>query len=102
VKPDRLRATGWLVLAIGLLAASAVYWIEAHGADAALNDTTALGYRRSLNHEMGVMMGRLGLILTDWSEWLASPIGHAAMVLAAAVVVAAICFRLAWVHDEQE
>ncbi len=99
---DRLRAAGLLVLLAGVVAAAAVYVVESHSAEAALNDATALGYRRSLEHGMGVMMGTFGILLTRWQEWLASPAGNAALVAAAAIVVAGGCFRVAWVRDHDE
>lgn len=99
---DRLRATGWLVLAAGLMAASALYWIEVRNADPSLNDTTALGYSRSLQHGMGVMMGQSGVILTEWQQMLTSPLGEALLLAVAAALVAAYFFRVAWVLDADE
>jgi len=101
-RSDRLRRIGWAVLAIGLMCAAIVYWVEAHGADAALNDATALGYRRSLDHQMGVMMGHFGLMLTQWQEWLTSPIGEASMIAVTAGLLAAYFFRVAWVLDQED
>jgi len=102
VTPDRLRTAGWLTLLAGVAAAAAVYIVEARRAAAALDDATALGYRRSLEHGIGVMMGSFGLLLTRWQEWLASPAGNAALVVAASVVVAGCCFRVAWVREQNE
>jgi hypothetical protein len=102
-RSDRLRRTGWLVLAAGLVSAAAFYWLEVRSANPSLDDSTALGYTRSLHHQMGVMMGQMGLILTDWQETLTSPLGEALMIAIFAALLAAYFFRVAWVldHDEQ-
>src|SRR5581483_9943163 len=100
IQPGRLRTIGWAVLTVGLVGAAGYYWLAAYAADPALNDATALGYRRSLDHQMGVMMGHFGLLLTTWQEWLASPAGTATMIAAAAAIVAGCFFRVAWVRDQ--
>jgi lysozyme family protein len=100
-RSDRLRATGWLVLASGLSGAAA-FWVKARTANPALDDVTALGYTRSLRHGMGVMMGQFGLILTDWQESLTSPLGQALTIAVCAVLVAGYFFRVAWVLDAEE
>jgi len=48
------------------------------------------------------MMGRSGELLTDVSTILATPFGQALLVLAAAALIAAYFFRVAWVIDEDE
>jgi hypothetical protein len=98
---DRLRTTGWTVLALGLVAAAARYWILTRDPDRVLDDTTALGYRRSLEHGVGVLMGRSGALLTDVSQLLTSPIGEALIIVACAALFAGYFFRVAWVieHD---
>lgn len=101
-RSDRLRAIGWLVLAFGFASAVVLYWIKVRSAGPALDDLTALGYTRSLQHGTGVMMGRFGLMLTVWQEALTSPIGEAFMIASCAALLAAYCFRVAWVLDQEE
>ena len=98
----RLRAIGWVVLASGLAGAAVVYWIKARTADPVLDDTTALGYTRSLRHGMGVMMGPFGLMLTEWQEGLMSPIGEALIIAICAALLAGYFFRVAWVLDAED
>ena len=62
----------------------------------------ALGYTRSLRHGMGVMMGPFGIILTEWQENLASPLGQALMIAVGAALVAGYFFRVAWVLDADQ
>ena len=101
---DRMRAAGWLILIGGLVGAGVFYWVKSRAADAALDDTTALGYARSMQHEMGVMMGRFGLILSEWQARLTSPAGEAVLIALCAGLFAAYFFRVAWVldHDGQD
>jgi hypothetical protein len=100
LKPsDRLRATGWIVLVSGLAGATAFYRVTARTAEPPLNDLTALGYSRSMQHGMGVMMGQSGVILTEWQQALTSPIGQALMIAIGAALLAGYFFRVAWVID---
>jgi hypothetical protein len=100
-RSDRLRVVGWLVLGVGLAGAAGRYWLQMRSADPVLDDLTALGYSRSLQHGMGVMMGQFGLVLTDWQQILTSPIGQALMTAACAALVAGYFFRVAWVLDAE-
>jgi hypothetical protein len=101
-RSERLRATGWFVLASGLAGAAVFYWVKARTEDPVLDDVTALGYTRSLQHGIGVMMGPFGVILTEWQERLMSPIGQALMIATGAALLAGYFFRVAWVVDEEE
>lgn len=94
-----MRAVGWCVLACGLAGAATVYGIESRSADRALDDSIALGYTKSLQHGMGVMMGASGAILTDLQQNLTSPLGQALLVAVATALVAGYFFRVAWVID---
>jgi hypothetical protein len=97
-----MRALGWAVVACGLAGTAIRYWIVRRTGDFALDDTVALGYSRSVQHGVGVMMGRSGELLTDVSTMLATPLGQALLVLAGAGLVAAYFFRVAWVIDDAE
>lgn len=101
-RSDRLRATGWLILAAGLISTIAFYVFKVRSADAALNDATALGYARSMHHQMGVMMGQMGLTLTEWEETLTSPMGESVLIAVCVALLAAYFFRVAWVLDQDE
>jgi hypothetical protein len=101
-RSDRLRAVGWCVLTLGLAGAAGCYWIKSRTADPALDDTTALGYARSMQHGMGVMMGQSGVILTEWQQSLTSPLGQAVLIALCTALVAGYCFRAAWVLDADD
>ena len=101
-RSGRLRALGWIVLTSGLAAALAVYGVQSRSADLEMNDLNALGYTKSMQHGMGVMMGPLGLMLTDWQHDLSSPLGQALLLAIAFGLVAGYFFRVAWVLDTEE
>ena len=101
-RSERLRATGWIVLGSGLLAAAVSYWIDLRSADPMLDDSSALGYSRAMQHDVGAMMGHFGLMLTDWQTALSSPLGQAAIIAVCAALLAGYFFRVAWVLDDQE
>ena len=101
-RADRLRTIGWLVVGVGLTADAVFYWIQERSADPALDDTTALGYSRSMQHQMGVMMGHFGVLLTQWQTALTTPLGEAVMVAVCVALFAAFFFRAAWVIDQDE
>jgi hypothetical protein len=98
----RFRTTGWIVLASGLTGAGAFYWFASRAADQALDDTNALGYARSMQHGMGVMMGTFGNMLTEWQTALATPLGEALIIAVVTALFAGYFFRVAWVaeHDD--
>jgi type IV secretory pathway VirB2 component (pilin) len=99
---ERLRAIGWCVLTAGLAGAVLRYWITSHSADRALDDTTALGYAKSLQHGVGVMMGPSGAILTDLQQNLTSPLGQALAIALCTALAAGYFFRVAWVLDADD
>lgn len=101
-RADRLRATGWCVLAVGLAGAAAFYWVKTATADPILDDITALGYSRSLQHGIGVMMGQSGVILATWQQDLTSPLGLAVLIAIGTALVAGYFFRVAWVLDAED
>jgi hypothetical protein len=96
-----MRSIGWLILIGGLVASVVLYWIQARAADPAMDDARALGYSRSLQHGMGVMMGPSGAMLTEWQQDLTSPLGEALLLAAASALLAGYFFRVAWVIDAE-
>lgn len=101
-RSDQQRAIGWAVLVSGLVAAVLFFVVESRGADPSLTDVTALGYQRSMQHQMGAMMGHFGMMLTDWSDALTTPLGEALIILVCAALFAAYFFRVAWVLDHED
>jgi hypothetical protein len=98
-RSDQLRAIGWCVAAVGAVGAAAFYWIASRSAELAIDDTVALGYAKSMQHGVGVMMGPSGAILTDLQQHLTTPLGETLMIMAGVALTAAYFFRVAWVLD---
>jgi hypothetical protein len=100
-RSDQLRTIGWCVLAAGAVGAAVFYWVSSRSAERALDDTTALGYARSMRHGVGVMMGPSGEILTDLQQNLTTPLGETLMIALCIALTAAYFFRVAWVIDAE-
>jgi len=101
-RSDRLRAIGWVVLGAGLAGAAVFYWIKLRTAEPELDDMTALGYTKSMQHGMGVLMGPLGGMLSDWQHDLTSPLGQALTIAVCTALAAGYFFRVAWVLDAED
>lgn len=101
-KSGRLRITGAIVLTLGIIGAGIFYWNDVHRAAADNLDAVLDGYSRSSQHEMGVQMGTLGLIMLGWQETLARPITKALIIVAVTGLFASYFFRVAWVLDDDE
>ncbi len=86
------------MLAGGVVFAALFYVMQTHNAPPSI-DEQATGYLRSQNHQMGVMMGTFGLLLSQWMDALGEPGPKAVILALAAALVAAICFRVAWLID---
>lgn len=96
--PARLRRTGRIVLACGLVAAALVYWLYARGPTPA---GAAFEHTRSSDNQMARSMGQFGLVMADWQTALSTPAGHAAGVLVLAVLAAGYFFRVASVTEQE-
>ena len=101
-RSERLRAIGWLVLVLGLVAAAATFGVATYNTDRAIDEAKAPGYARSMRHGMGEMMGTFGLMLTDWYDAWSSPPGQAITVAVCAALLAGYFFRVAWVLDDND
>ena len=101
-KSDRVRVVGRAILIAGVVGAAAFYWWAQRSVEPQLDDLSALGYTRSMQHDMGVLMGPSGLILSDVQQTLASPAGKAGMIVVVSVILTISFFRAAWVIDENE
>ena len=97
-RSKRLRVVGTLVLACGLAGGAVFYGVATRGAAAGLDDGAA-GYERAREHQMGQMMGTLGLTMTQAMEVVETPGAEALFIVAGAALVAALCFRVAKLMD---
>ena len=100
-RSTRVRVAGTLVLVCGVVGAALFYWIQTRSAPQIL-DEIAAGYDKARERQMGIMMGTMGVIMVGWIDTLADPGAQAIMIAAGAALVAAICFRVAWLMDLPE
>jgi hypothetical protein len=97
----RMRATGTLVLAGGVLLAVVVYLVALSGVPPDPVDPLE-GHSRSADRQMGALMGNWVNLTSGWSDALGSPIGKAAGVLVLSTLFAAYFYRVAWVMDDEK
>jgi len=94
----RVRKAGWIVLVCGIAGACLFYWMQTRTSSAALDELVA-GYERARERNMGIMMGTLGVQMTQWMEAFEQPGLQAVLIAAGSTLIAAICFRVAWLMD---
>jgi hypothetical protein len=93
---------GVIVLALGIAAASVVYWIGTRSPDLS-NDLSMLGFNRAETRQMGQLYGKSGLLIEQWSEDLKQPGTQAVIIVIFSTVITAGCLyfaRLLDVDDE--
>jgi len=90
----RLRIGAGICLLVGLAGAGAVYWLGARAPDYS-GDPAMVGFRRAEERQMGQLYGKQGQLIEDFNDSLKQPGTQALLILGAAVVVAAGCFRMA-------
>jgi hypothetical protein len=100
-RTQRLRAVGVIVLLLGLGAAGAVYEIRTH-ARAPTEDELLAGNARAEAHQMGVLYGKMGLLTQELSDDLKQPGTQAGIIAAVSILVAAGCFYVARLSDEDD
>ena len=96
---QRLRAIGIIVLLLGLAGAGAVYWMETH-ASGPTEDELLPGNARAESRQMGVLYGKMGVLISQWSDDLKQPGTQAVIIAVASIMVAAGCFYFARLLDE--
>ena len=100
-RSTRVRIAGTLVLVCGVIGAALFYWIQTRSAPQVL-DEIAAGYDKARERQMGIMMGTMGVVMVGWIDTLADPGAQAIMIAAGAALVAAVCFRVAFLMDLPE
>jgi len=90
----RLKLAGRIILITGTLSAGAVYWLASR-AQADADNPMLAGYAKVQDRQMDIMYGKMGSafqdLITDWER----PGALAVIVLALAIILALVCFRLA-------
>ena len=89
-----------VVLLLGLAGAGAVYWMEPRGPDFS-EDPSMAGFHRSERRQMEILYGKQGQLVENFSNGLKQPGTQAALIAAASVIAAGICFHFARLTDDE-
>jgi hypothetical protein len=96
----RYRIAGLVILLLGFVSAAVVYWVGTHGPNDS-DDPAMLGFNRAQERQMGVLYGKQGQLVDDFTNVLKEPGTQAILIVIAGAVVAAGCFFYArMVEDE--
>jgi len=97
-RAQRLRLAGVIVLTLGIVGAGLVYWLGTRTADMS-DDISMVGFNKSEQRQMGILYGKQGELIEDWSNDLKQPGTQAGIITAAAVIIASGCFYFARLSD---
>lgn len=96
----RLRRAGTIILLLGVLSAGLLYWLETRNPGPSLDDLMP-GYSRSASRQMGIMYGQAGVLMFELRQQLDRPEVQAGLIVVVSGLIAAGCFRVAWLDDER-
>ena len=98
----QLRMIGIIVLALGIGGAGTVYWLGTRSPDLS-DDPSMLGFNRPKERQMGLLYGKMGTLIEDWSEDLKHSGTQAEIIVGFSVLVAGGCFYFAQLlgHDDE-
>lgn len=87
------------MLVLGFGGAGTIYWLGTRAPD--LSDNPAMiGYDRAEDRQMGILYGKQGELIEDFSNDLKQPRTQAGIIVVAAVAIAAGCFYFARLLDD--
>lgn len=96
----RMRRVGSSILLAGVAAAALLYLIETRRTDPSMEELMP-GYSRANSRLMGIYYGHAGEMMWEWRQALAEPEAQALVVIVFSAIIAAGCFRMAWVEVER-
>ena len=99
-KARPLRVTGVIVLLLGLAGAGGVYWLGTRGPDHS-DDLAMTGFNRREERQMEILYGKQGELIEDLTHSLKQPGTQAGLIAAGAAVIAAGCFYIARLADDE-
>jgi len=87
-----------VVLALGIVTAALVYWLQNRPDDLS-NDPSMLGYDRAESRQMGMLYGKSGLLIDQWLDDLKQPGTQAVIIVLFSAAIAGGCFYFARLSD---
>lgn len=87
-----LRLAGIIVLVLGISGAGVIYWTRSPDLS---DDPSMLGFNKREERQMGLLYGKMGTLIQDWSEDLKQPSTQAVLILGFSALVAGGCFHFA-------
>jgi hypothetical protein len=97
----KFRIIGVIVLALGVAGAGIVYWLGTRSPDLS-DDLSMTGFNRAEERQMGMLYGKQGELIEDWSNDLKQPGTQAVIIAAASVIIASGCFYFARLSDQDD
>lgn len=96
----RMKRMGLAIMILGVASAALLYLIETRNAGPSMEELMP-GYSRANSRLMGIYYGHAGQMMWEWRQALAQPATQALIVVAVAAILAAGCFRMAWIEVER-
>ena len=87
----RFRLAGVVILVSGLVAAGVLYWARTRN-PALEDDPMMLNYSKPERMQMGVMYGKMGMLIEDLQDDLSQPGTQAFLIVAGSAVLSWACF----------
>jgi hypothetical protein len=97
----RLKITGVSVLLLGIAGAGVVYWLGTRSAELS-DDPSMLEYDRAESQQMGILYGKSGELIEEWSNELKQPSTQAILIAAASAIIASGCIYFARLLEDDE
>jgi hypothetical protein len=97
----RLRLIGVIVLLLGLAGAGTVYWLGTHSGEPTEGELLP-GNARAESHQMGVLYGKMGILISQWSDDLKQPGTQGVLIAGGCILIAAGCFYFARLSDDDD
>ena len=85
----------------GLAGAAGLYWFQTSYRGPSMEEMMP-GYSAANQRQTSILYGHAGKMMWQWHETFAHPETQAGLVLLFAVVIAAGCFRVAWLDAHNE
>jgi hypothetical protein len=94
----RLKITGIVILLLGIVSAGIIYWLGTRSPDVS-DDLSMTGFNKPAERQMGILYGKQGELIEDWSNDLHQPGTQAVIIIVTAALAAGCCFYSARLLD---